>query len=147
MSNRFEDLERIVKQYEGLHDCTCIPISAKGPSLPSLPFPFLLTFKCALTRVEKINLEVLVQAMAGIAKSLQWKKEKKLSCGSEKDQLSPARFDDKRDVGTRRCGAVFISGSGSIVNIWRSRKEGCILFVVVKHGNVCAPSISSSINL
>ena len=50
--------------------------------------------------------------------------------------LTMKNFDEKRDVGTKRLGPLFLSGTGTVLDSCKSRKGGSALHVVIKHGQV-----------
>ena len=51
-------------------------------------------------------------------------------------KIDPRDYDDKRDVGLKCYGGIFISGYGTVLDTWTNRKGGTVLHAIVKHGQV-----------
>eukprot|EP01036_Dinobryon_divergens_P025545 gene25545-34102_t len=116
-STRVSELEQQLRSFVALENSIIIPISAK----------------------EKINLDAVIAAIYDLSAKVAKQNEGKVYTRTPMETypgLDPRDFDDKRDVGLKCFGGIFISGYGTVMDTWNNRKGGTVLHAIVKHGQV-----------
>jgi hypothetical protein len=77
---------------------------------------------------EKINISALLEALNSMAQSL--------AEAAKKRAKTPEELEQNRAITDQ----LLISGSGTVLNILRNRRQGTALHVIVRHGDVSRPS-------
>ena len=119
-----------------LQTAVCVPISAKGLRFNIIYHSFGIGCNHIQCLSEKTHLQELTSAIVSLALQCSTNSITPMATPPVAPLAAAAGFDEVRDVGTKRWGSEFISGSGSVVNIISSRQLGTVLHVVVKHGQV-----------
>jgi hypothetical protein len=94
---------------------------------------------CVCVPLEKINLDAVIAAIYDLTAKIAKQNEGKVYTRTPMEtypDVDPRDFDDKRDVGLKCYGGIFISGFGTVMDTWISRKGGTVLHAIVKHGQV-----------
>jgi hypothetical protein len=77
---------------------------------------------------EKINISALLEALNSMAQSL--------AEAAKMRAKTPEELEQNRAITDQ----LLISGSGTVLNILRNRRQGTALHVIVRHGDVSRPS-------